>query len=214
MKRIIICLLCMILLTGCNNFKKKPVLIDKKLNISAETYVSYNPIVVGLYEDEFLIKNYNTKYTNMADITVFNIYYTNQEKLENNIIKSNWNKYYNTYEKIDQYKIGFDISFIAEGKTYHEQILDPDCEFIFAPYLYIYLYDDIHQKDGTWYSHITKEQVKEDTIYSSIKLFMADKGDKIESPIKLTVFTYDKNDFDYDNMYIGKSKYTVNIIGN
>ena len=147
----------------------------------------------------------------MQDITVFNIYYTNKEKLENNYIKYNFNKYYNEYENIDKYKIGFIISFSVNDKTYHEQILTPDCEYLFAPYIYIYLYDDIHQTPNTWYSHLLKEEVNDNTIYSSIKLFKADHANEITSPITLSVFTYDKDDFDNNHNYIGSSINTTTI---
>lgn len=212
MKKIIVLLIMLILISGCSKKDNKPIYLDKKLDINLSTYQDDNPITVGLYEDENLVKTYHTKFTNMKDIAVFNIYYTNQEKLENNYIKYNWKKYYNTYQDIDKYKIGFIISFEANGKSYKEQILDCDCIFIFDPYIYIYLYDDINQPNGTWYSHLEPEQVTSKTIFSSIKLFMADKAIEMSSPITLSVFTYDENDFDIYNNYIGKSIYTINIV--
>lgn len=213
MKKILI-IISLLLLTACSNQSSSPknIDLDKQLDISINTYQDNNPITIGLYEDEHLIKDYHVKLTNMKDITVFNIYYTNQDPLENNYIKYNWNKYYKNYENIDKYKIGFIISFEAEGKLYKEQILTPDCEYIFAPYLYIYLYDDINQPNGSWYSHLLPEEVTDKTIFSSIKLFMANKATDISSPITLTVFTYDEDDFDSSNNYIGKSKYTTTII--
>lgn len=213
MKKILI-IISLLLLTACSNQSSSPknIDLDKQLDISINTYQDNNPITIGLYEDEHLIKDYHVKLTNMKDITVFNIYYTNQDPLENNYIKYNWNKYYKNYENIDKYKIGFIISFEAEGKLYKEQILTPDCEYIFAPYLYIYLYDDINQPNGSWYSHLLPEEVNDKTIFSSIKLFMANKATDISSPITLTVFTYDEDDFDSSNNYIGKSKYTTTII--
>ena len=213
MKKILI-IISLLLLTACSNQSNSPknIDLDKQLDISINTYQDNNPITIGLYEDEHLIKDYHVKLTNMKDITVFNIYYTNQDPLENNYIKYNWNKYYKNYENIDKYKIGFIISFKAEGKLYKEQILTPDCEYIFAPYLYIYLYDDINQPNGSWYSHLLPEEVNDKTIFSSIKLFMANKATDISSPITLTVFTYDEDDFDSSNNYIGKSKYTTTII--
>lgn len=213
--KISILFLSLLLLPSCSKDtnKKIEINLDKEMNINFNTYYDDNPITVGLYEDEYLIKEYNTKITNMKDITVFNIYYTNKEVLENNYIKYNFNKYKNEYTNIDidKYKIGFIISFEADGKLYKEQILTPDCEYLFAPYLYIYLYDDVHQKSGTWYSHLLPEQVNDETVFSSIKLFMANEATKISSPITLTVFTYDNDDFDKDGNYIGKSKYTVTI---
>lgn len=213
MKKILI-IISLLLLTACSNQSNSPknIDLDKQLDISINTYQDNNPITIGLYEDEHLIKDYHVKLTNMKDITVFNIYYTNQDPLENNYIKYNFNKYYKNYENIDKYKIGFIISFEAEGKLYKEQILTPDCEYIFAPYLYIYLYDDINQPNGSWYSHLLPEEVNDKTIFSSIKLFMANKATDISSPITLTVFTYDEDDFDNSNNYIGKSKYTTTII--
>lgn len=213
MKKILI-IISLLLLSACSNQSNSPknIDLDKQLDISINTYQDNNPITIGLYEDEHLIKDYHVKLTNMKDITVFNIYYTNQDPLENNYIKYNWNKYYKNYENIDKYKIGFIISFEAEGKLYKEQILTPDCEYIFAPYLYVYLYDDINQPNGSWYSHLLPEEVTDKTIFSSIKLFMANKATDISSPITLTVFTYDEDDFDSSNNYIGKSKYTTTII--
>ena len=82
-----------------------------------------------------------------------------------------------------------------------------------TPYLYNYLYDDIHQEDGVWYSHIEPEDMKENTIFSSIKLYSAQEGSKIKYPINLTVFTYDSNDdFNELGYYRGNSYYTITII--
>ena len=211
MKKILIIIILLFTLTSCTKKPNDPINLDDTLNINISTYKDDNPIKVGLYVDEYLSKEYTTTKTNMQDIAVFNIYYTNKEKLENNYIKYNFNKYYNEYENIDKYKIGFIISFSVNDKTYREQILTPDCEYLFAPYIYIYLYDDIHQTPNTWYSHLLKEEVNDDTIYSSIKLFKADHANEITSPITLSVFTYDKDDFDNNHNYIGSSIYTTTI---
>lgn len=211
MKKILIIITLLFTLTSCTKKPNDPIDLDDTLDINISTYKDDNPIKVGLYVDEYLSKEYTTTKTNMQDITVFNIYYTNKEKLENNYIKYNFNKYYNEYENIDKYKIGFIISFSVNDKTYREQILTPDCEFLFAPYIYIYLYDDIHQPPNTWYSHLLPEEVNDNTIYSSIKLFKADHANEITSPITLSVFTYDEDDFDNNHNYIGSSIYTTTI---
>lgn len=217
MKKIFITLIIILLITGCN---KKENNLDTNINnenkeekqeIDTPVYKDDNPIKLGLYVDENLIRNYTTDKINGKDIGVFNVYYTKQDKLENNNVKYNWNKYYNEYENIDKYKIGYIISFTVDNKTYKEQILDPNSTFIFSPYIYIYLYDDINQPDGSWYSHILPEEVTDNTIYSSIKLFKADNISNITSPITLSVFTYDEDDFDSNNNYIGSSIYTITI---
>ena len=73
------------------------------------------------------------------------------------------------------------------------------------------MYDDVHQADGAFYSHLEMSDVKDNTIYSSIKLTGIETAN-IESPITLTVFTYDGDeDFDSDGNYRGNSKYTITI---
>ena len=81
-----------------------------------------------------------------------------------------------------------------------------------TPYLYVYLYDDINQEPNSYYNHLEPEDMKENTIFSSIKLFLAQEGEKITSPITLTVFTYNnEKDFTEDNKYRGSSSYTIEI---
>lgn len=212
MKKIFILLIIPIfLLTSCTINKNEPIELDKSMDINITTYKDNNPITVGLYEGSNLIKEYNTTLVNMKDIAVFSIYYTQEEKLTSSNTKYNWNKYYQNYQNIDNYKIGFNLSFTTNDKIYNQTFLDPTCEYLFSPYIYIYLYDDINQPDGAWYSHVLDTEVNDNTIYSSIKLFMASNATEITSPITLTVFTYDDDDFNEEGAYIGKSSYTITI---
>ena len=88
-------------------------------------------------------------------------------------------------------------------------MLNPKNQHKIYPYLYAYLYDDIHSSG--YYSHVAMEDVKDDTIYSSIKLYLHNNSEEITSPITLTVFTYkDDNEF-LDGHYRGNSKYTITI---
>lgn len=213
MKRIILFISIFILLTGCqskeeNTFKE----IDIDETIKTDNYVDNNPIKIALYENNYKVKSYSTTLSNFKEIAVFNIYYTNIDKLDSSNIKYNYQKYYNTYENIDNYKTGFYITFEAEGKKIEQLALDPTSKHAMTPYLYIYLYDDINQSPRSFYSHLEPTDMKENTIISSIKLFLAQEGSKISSPITLTVFTYDsEDDFNKDNKYRGISSYTIEI---
>ncbi len=215
MKRIILLLLFLICI-GCskeeiNNFTNS---INESINnmYQEPIYEDDNPITVGLYRNGKLVHTYNTKFKDDKDLGTFNIVYSNDEDLGSTNIKKNWSKYYQKYENIDQYKIGFYLEFEADGKHMESIILDPSAKYKTSPYIYVYLYDGIHQKDGAWYTHLETKDVKDTTIYSSIKLYMCEQTKKITSPIQLTVFTY-KDDFDFDvrNYYRGKSKYTITI---
>ena len=97
------------------------------------------------------------------------------------------------------------------GEVISKNITSITNEYVFDPYFYVYLYDDIHQADGAWYSHITKEQDGKNTMYTSIKLYLV-KISRVTSPITLTAFTYDsEDDFDSDGNYRGNSKYQIKI---
>ena len=211
MKRIFV-LLIVLLLLGCSNNEVKEESIEEIEPVEEvkEVYKDDNPIVVGLYGDNNkLVTDYYTYKTGYKDL-VFTAYYTNDESLIGGTLKSVWYNYYNKYSNIDKARIGYNITFNVEDKTISKNITFVDNEYIFDPYFYVYLYDDIHQ-NSSWYSHITKEQDTDSTMYTSIKLYLVEI-EKVTSPITLTVFTYDSDDdFDESGNYRGNSKYQIQI---
>ena len=208
-----------LLLSACTYQNKKEIdntgidIVPENEEIEVDTYVDDNPIKVGLYLNGNLVKDYKTSpFQNHKDIVVFDIYYTDTPHVDSVNTKYNFNKYYQEYENIDNYKIGFYISFEAEGKKIEQVILGPNEKHSMTPYLYNYLYDDVHQADGAWYSHIEPEDMKDNTVFSSIKIYSAQEGSKMSSPISVTVFTYDGDeDFDENGHYRGNSYYTATI---
>ena len=219
MKKTIYIIMILLLLTGCNK-NMTNANIDKTNNEPVKdipstpptpTYIDKNPIIVGLYQNGKLVKDINVTIRNAEDIGSFDVYFTNESDVGGTNTKNNFNKYLNNYENTNKYKIGFYIYYETLNGKKEATILGPG-EYKVAPYIYTYLYDDIHQPDGAWYSHVEENQVKEDTIYSSIKLYAAERTNEITSPITLTVFTYDGlDDFDEEGKYRGDSKYTINI---
>lgn len=214
MKKIILIITTLFLLTACKS--NQNIDLNNKINIdetiNLDEYIDNNPIKVSLYQGKNKVKNYKTTLDNFKDFAIFDIYYTDIDTLDSSNTKYNYKKYYNQYKDINNYKTGFYISFEAEGKTIEKLILDPSAQHSMAPYVYVYLYDDINQPDGAWYSHLEPKDMKANTIISSIKLFFAHKGTLITSPISVTVFTYDSDDdFTEDKHYRGRSSYTIDI---
>ena len=216
MKKKILLILIIILLTGCTNKldNKKEIEVKAKTPDIVEPnppYIDDNPITVGLYQDGHLVKDLYTNFPEKADIAVLEVYFTNDDYTGSSWTKYNFNKYYANYQNIEKYKIGFRMSFTADGEKHDSNLLDPSCMFLFNPHIFIYLYDDVHQADGVFYSHLEPEQVTDETVYSSIKITGIESS-TIESPITLTVFTYDgPEDFDENGYYRGNSKYTITI---
>ena len=214
MKKYLLYGLIILMLTSCavKDNKIENTVVDEPVEVVEEPkYQDDNPIKVGLYLDGKLMDEYHTKIVDGTDIVVFEVYYTNESNVGNNSVKYNFNKYYANYDNIDKYKIGFQMSFDTRDEHMETTILDPS-KMHELYYIYNYLYDDIHQADGAWYSHVEMEDVKDNTLYTSIKLYAGGYTYKITSPITLTVFTYDDmDDFDENGKYRGNSYHTVTI---
>lgn len=221
MKKIIL-LLSILLLCGCNiNGKEEVIDNNNKEDIEAkeeliEEYTDNNPIKLGLflYDNNYnnknkLVDTYYTDFTSGVDIGSFEVFLTSDDTIYGSRFKDTWNKYYNMYEDISEYKVGFNIKFILkDGTNYSSNFLEPDI-YKFSKYFYVYLYDDINQIDGAYYSHL--EEVDDNTMLTSIKIYAVEGIDEVENFI-LSVFTYkDSNDFDADGNYRGNSIYGIRI---
>lgn len=211
-----------LLLCGCNLSKTAKEVTEediRKDNMVSqeqkEEYTDDNPIKLGIfladynYSDKKVIEDtYFTEFNNLEDIGSFEVYFTDDKEISGSSQKEIFNKYYNEYSDIDNYKIGYNIKFIlTDGTNFNGNFLKPD-NYKFADYFYVYLYDDIHQKDNTFYSHL--EEVNNDTLITSIKLYGVNL-DNVENII-LSAFTYkDMGDFDNEGNYKGNSRYTIRI---
>lgn len=224
MKKIIIILITLLIITGCHNKKieTNSINITKKETETTskekkETYIDNNPIKLGIYlytnsyTNRKLLTEYSTDWIEGTDLCSLEIYYTTEEFIPGTNQKNIWNTYYSNYQNIDNFHIGYHIEFNTKDNQINKNILSPqDTEEIFD-YIQLYLYDDVNQEDDAWYSHVTNEQYNENTILTSIKLTGSSKTNEITSDIILTAFTYDNDDFDENNNYRGNSKTTITI---
>ena len=210
MKIKVLILIMLLLITGCKKEEQKEIIEEKQEEVIEQKYVDDNPITIGIYENDInLIKEYKLNKVSNNEV-IFSFYYTNQENLGNRRQKENWHKYFNEYQNINDYKIGFHFSFYVGDTKIEKTILKPDT-YAFNPYFYIYIYDDINQPDNTFYSHLEETDINENTIFSAIKIFLVEP-ELITSKITFTVFTYnDLDDFDESNNYRGNSKYGIDI---
>lgn len=223
MKKIIFIMLSLMLLVGCNKKEEKQdeVIDDKKENVEPkeeEKYIDNNPIELSFYmyygknTNRKRLEAYQNSFITGQDLCSLEIYYTKEEMLSINSQKNLWDQYLQNYSNIDNYKIGYKISFTnITNENISKYILSPkDTEDVFN-YIQLYLYDDIHVQDGAWYSHVTEGEYNANTILTSIKLTGGDKASEVTSDITLEVFTYDDDDFDELGNYRGKSKATIII---
>ncbi len=224
MKKIVLIMLILSMLTGCTKNKEQPNDdVDEKREVEQpkqeeEKYIDNNPIGLSFYMyygqniNRKRLETYQAPFVIGQDLCSLEIYYTKDDVLDINSQKNLWNQYYQNYNNIDNYKIGYKISFTTiNNENISKYILSPkDTDEVFN-YIQLYLYDDINVQDGAWYSHITEEEYNDNTILTSIKLTGSDYTNQIASDITLEVFTYDADDFDEEGNYRGNSKTSIII---
>ena len=220
MKKVLL-LAFILLMTGCNSSNAKEIpsttTTTTTTAVPIKQYVDDNPINIGLYmyynsyTNRKLISGYTANWIEYQDICSLEVFFTKDDEIPGTIFQSMWPQYYNKYTNIDNYKVGFNIEFDTIDGHIKQNILTPNDTYIIFDYIQLYLYDDVHQQPGVWYSHITEEEYNDTSILSSIKLTGSTRINEITSDIILTVFTYDTDDFDSQGFYRGNSSYKVII---
>jgi len=177
------------------------------------------PEVIGIYipaEDgtraRTRITEFSAKRTAKKDIDCFEIFASEEDRLEGGSFREMWNTAWDAHEGAENPKIGFHITFqLPDGDEYSGQLLKPSDSEAFFEYIEIYMYDDIHQAPGAWYTHLSDGDMKEETVISSIKLTAGSKIGEV-GDIILTAFIYDGEDcFNAAGEYIGLVSQSVVI---
>ncbi len=213
-----IMILCLIIsLCGCNQKEdfNKTVSNNNEVVVPKEPeYEDTNPIKLSIYADNDMKVSDTLSYNWVLkkDITVLNIFLTEEEKVTGSYYKEIWNKYTTSeYENLN-YKLGWEISFEVNGEKIHKTILKPSNSESFYNYLEIYLYDGVHHEYGEWYSHLLDNEITDNTLITSMKLTCGSDYKNITSDIYVKAFSYlTNNDFDENGYYRGKSYDEVTI---
>ena len=149
-----------------------------------------------------------------TDIASFEVYATKESSISGANFKKVWESYWNQYSNSSNYKIGYYLSFdLISGDNISKTIKFPTDVFEFRDYLEVYLYDDINQIQGNWYSHLLESEVDSDTMITSIKLTPGVKISEVKDGITLKVFAY-TGDQDFDSVtgqYIGTISYEIKV---
>lgn len=185
-----------------------------------EPYVpEIHPDIVGIYipaADGTAARKHITEFiasrTAKKDIDCFEILATRDAMVKGSSFRSIWTGAWDAHGNTENAKIGFRIEFsLDSGEVISAQILKPSDSRSFFDYLEIYLYDDIHQTPGAWYTHLEDRNMKDNTIISSIKLTSGSKIAQV-GDIALTAFIYTGPEcFDANGSYIGQVAQTILI---
>lgn len=144
----------------------------------------------GVREDYTLITEYDDDLSAGVDLCVLSAFPGTQGSLTG----ASFTKVYaSALEKSPEaagLKQGFVVSYEANGALIENRILSPaDIDAENLHYLEIYLYDDVNQEPGAWYSHLLEEQMTDETIITSVKLTPGNDFSAVRN-IKLSVFLY------------------------
>lgn len=121
--------------------------------------------------------------------------------------------FWDTFEGKENCRIGYTVDFdLKSGEHIHKTLKKAGDELEYRVYLENYLYDDVHQAKGAWYSHLLPEEMKDDTLMTSIKFTPGEKIDEVGDTITATAFVYNSDaDFDGNGDYIGDVSATIVI---
>lgn len=212
----------LLFITGCNTKtdvqKEEKKKVPKKEDV-VPAYKDDNHTPIGIYDLEGnQLKKLTTiqKTLNVEeDIGVFQIYFSNEDvvSLDKSFAESYYDKFLE-YKKDTNLKVGFNIKFhlSTTGEDVSFNILYPNDCMKRWEHLMTYLYDDYQNRGKGFYSHIENHEYNESTLFTAIKIQSSYQVSEIDSPILLTVFTYDsEDDLDEKEEYRGNSSYTMKI---
>ena len=218
MKKILLILICLLLISGCEKNNKKIDVSSKKQEkvkeVVKDTYKDLNNTPISIYQlnNNTLTKlhEFNDTFVPEKDINSFQIYPSNEEIITLN--ESFGKSFYNEWSKYNNIKLGFNIQFSLDtGEKINYNIFTPDDTFKEWEYLLNYLYDDYANDGKSFYSHLEMNDYNENTLFTTFKMQASGNVYKINSNIKFSVFTYDGEDDFLDNNYRGNSIYSINI---
>ena len=224
-------------ITGCSTFTEQPLTTTEQIiptsswettpstqvtttaATSVPTVPYISPDTVGIYIPAGDGTNARTRITEFVsirtpkkDIDCFEIFSSQQPRLTGTSFSSMWKQVWAEHEGTEGAKIGFHIAFsLSNGQYISEQLLKPSDSLSFFDYLEIYMYDDIHQTPGVWYTHLEDKDITENTIISSIKLTSGSKISEV-GDITLTAFLYQGDQcFDAEGQYLGSVLERISI---
>ena len=154
------------------------------------------PDCVGLYDDltesgtYTRLDKWESPWVSGQDIAVFDVIPSRESVIDGGAYRAMW------LAESEKVSPGVPVTahLLLEYSTtdgvHHSVALDTwrDAESAAEPgYLEVYLYDDIHQEEGTWYSHLTEDTTNAETVVSSVKLTAGSLIGEVTS-IRLTAY--------------------------
>ena len=158
---------------------------------------------------------FSSQWVRGTDISSFEVFASDAESItfQTAYFDDAFLSYWNNFEGNENCRIGYTVDFdLKNGEHIHKTLLKAGDELEYRPYLENYLYDDVHQAKGAWYSHLLPEEMKDTTLMTSIKFTPGEKIDEVGDVITAKAFVYNsEKDFDANGDYIGDVSAEITI---
>jgi len=220
MKKIVILFL-ILLLCGCQNTEdlKKGESSNVLVEDNLPTYIDENPVKISLYVDnaagglDIAGEEFRDTWRQKRDIVILSSIFSEEEVIKSDYFQNIWKNAAEKYKNYQDYKTQWYISFkLVDGTEIKQIVKHPDDVAYFYDYLEVYMYDSVNPEIGTWYTHLTGDDMNENTIMTTMKLTAGSRYEEIEGEITVKVYTYDSlDDFDESGNYRGNSMSAIKV---
>lgn len=170
---------------------------------------SYN---AGTKEEYELINDFKDDKSSGRDICVLAGFPSREVTLSGKNMRDIWTSCIDSNNYPETIRIGYFLEFLTpEGKCENLILRPSNITDEYWEYIEIYIYDDIHQEAGAWYSHLVDDEFTDESIISSVKITAGNKVSDI-SDLQLTAFLYEIGDRERITADYAKiNGFTVNI---
>lgn len=150
----------------------------------------------GVSEEYAIVSQYEDDMSGGRDLCVLGAFPSDKPTLSGKNMGDIWYACLAENGLSDTLRPGFLLEFDTPAGKCEKLILGPsDITDAYWDYIETYIYDDIHQTPGAWYSHLTESEFTDETIVTSVKITAGAKISDVDN-LTLTVFLYDVGDRD------------------
>lgn len=169
----------------------------------------------GVREDYSVSARYEDDMSQGRDLCVLGAFPSIEATLSGKNMGEIWSSCLRQNSLSDSLRPGFLLEFDTPDGHCSKLILRPsDITDAYWDYIETYIYDDIHQTPGAWYSHLLDSEFTDETIVTSVKITAGERISEVRS-LTLSVFLYDVGDrADVDEAYARQNGFKAEIIPN
>lgn len=150
----------------------------------------------GVREEYVLVSRHEDDMSGGRDLCVLGAFPSTEATLSGKNMGDIWSACITGNGFSESLRPGFLLEFDTPDGKCEKLILRPsDITDAYWDYIETYVYDDIHQTPGAWYSHLLDSEFTDETIITSVKITAGERIAAVKN-LTLTVFLYEVGERD------------------